>query len=142
MGFPDQYETKIGELGVRLSGGEKQRVSIARTFLKRGCASQNAPILALDEATSSLDTGTEKDSQNALQKLLDGKTSISIAHRLSTIASADCILVLKDGRIVESRSHESLLTQNGEFAAMWAKQVTKANDGLTISGSAIRETEA
>ncbi|KAG8890731.1 hypothetical protein FRB98_006235 [Tulasnella sp. 332] len=117
--FPDGYETRVGERGVRLSGGEKQRVSIARTFLK------NPPILALDEATSALDTATEKEIQKALQNLLSGRTSLSIAHRLSTISSADIILVLKDGRVVESGSHEDLLARKGEFSAMWAKQVTK-----------------
>ncbi|KAG8999940.1 hypothetical protein FRB94_005732 [Tulasnella sp. JGI-2019a] len=138
LGFPDRYETKVGELGVRLSGGEKQRVSIARTFLK------NAPILALDEATSSLDTSTEKDIQKALQTLLHGKTSISIAHRLSTIASADCILVLKEGRIVESGSHEALLAQHGQFAAMWAKQITKDSDTPTSDskGQSVSELTA
>ncbi|KAG8999942.1 hypothetical protein FRB94_005734 [Tulasnella sp. JGI-2019a] len=138
LGFPDRYETKVGELGVRLSGGEKQRVSLARTFLK------NAPILALDEATSSLDTSTEKDIQRALQALLHGKTSISIAHRLSTIASADCILVLKEGRIVESGSHEALLAQRGEFATMWAKQITKDSEVPTSDskGQAVMELTA
>ncbi|KAG8907443.1 hypothetical protein FRB99_004238 [Tulasnella sp. 403] len=117
LSFPEGYETKVGERGVRLSGGEKQRVSIARTFLK------NSPILALDEATSALDTATEKDIQKALQNLLHGRTSISIAHRLSTIATADIILVLKNGQIIESGSHRELLARNGVFASMWAKQV-------------------
>ncbi|KAL5524042.1 hypothetical protein ACEPAG_8215 [Sanghuangporus baumii] len=115
--FPDGYDTKVGERGVRLSGGEKQRVAIARTLLK------NPPILLLDEATSALDTSTEKDIQNALQNLVRGRSSLSIAHRLSTIASADLILVLKDGQIVEQGTHRELLEMGGIFAAMWADQI-------------------
>ncbi|KAL5528172.1 HMT1 [Sanghuangporus sanghuang] len=115
--FPDGYDTKVGERGVRLSGGEKQRVAIARTLLK------NPPILLLDEATSALDTSTEKDIQNALQNLVRGRSSLSIAHRLSTIASADVILVLKDGQIVEQGTHRELLEMGGIFAAMWADQI-------------------
>ncbi|KAJ6558561.1 mitochondrial half-size ABC transporter [Mycena vulgaris] len=117
--FPDGYETKVGERGVRLSGGEKQRVAIARTLLK------NPPILLLDEATSALDTSTEKDIQKALQNLVQGRSSLSIAHRLSTIASADLILVLKDGQIVEQGTHTELLAiDNGVFASMWADQIS------------------
>ncbi|KAL5484932.1 HMT1 [Sanghuangporus weigelae] len=115
--FPDGYDTKVGERGVRLSGGEKQRVAIARTLLK------NPPILLLDEATSALDTSTEKDIQNALQNLVRGRSSLSIAHRLSTIASADLILVLKDGQIVEQGTHRELLEMGGIFATMWADQI-------------------
>ncbi|KAI5123873.1 hypothetical protein M0805_005690 [Coniferiporia weirii] len=117
MSFPDGYDTKVGERGVRLSGGEKQRVAIARTLLK------NPPILLLDEATSALDTSTEKDIQKALQNLVQGRSSLSIAHRLSTIASADVILVLKDGQIVEQGNHRELLEKDGVFAAMWADQI-------------------
>ncbi|KAF7321485.1 ABC transporter protein [Mycena kentingensis (nom. inval.)] len=120
--FPDGYKTRVGERGVRLSGGEKQRVAIARTLLK------NPPILLLDEATSALDTTTEKDIQKALQNLMQGRSSLSIAHRLSTIASADIILVLKDGQIVERGSHSELLAQDGIFAAMWADQVSTSGD--------------
>jgi ATP-binding cassette subfamily B (MDR/TAP) protein 6 len=83
MSFPDGYDTKVGERGVRLSGGEKQRVAIARTLLK------NPPVLLLDEATSALDTSTEKDIQNAFENLVQGRSSLSIAHRLSTIANSD-----------------------------------------------------
>ncbi|KAJ7497117.1 mitochondrial half-size ABC transporter [Mycena latifolia] len=118
--FPDGYETKVGERGVRLSGGEKQRVAIARTLLK------NPPILLLDEATSALDTSTEKDIQKALQNLVQGRSSLSIAHRLSTIASADLILVLKDGQIVEQGTHTELLALDGAFASMWADQISTA----------------
>ncbi|KJA27744.1 hypothetical protein HYPSUDRAFT_130746 [Hypholoma sublateritium FD-334 SS-4] len=120
MGFPDGYNTKVGERGVRLSGGEKQRVSIARTLLK------NPPILLLDEATSALDTSTEKDIQKALQNLVQGRSSLSIAHRLSTIASADIILVLKDGQIYEQGSFRELVELNGLFASMWANQVSSS----------------
>jgi ATP-binding cassette subfamily B (MDR/TAP) protein 6 len=122
MGFPDGYETKVGERGVRLSGGEKQRVAIARTLLK------NPPILLLDEATSALDTSTEKDIQKALQNLQKGRSSLSIAHRLSTIASADVILVLKDGQIVEQGNHQELLARGGVFATMWADQISATGD--------------
>uniref|UniRef100_A0A0W0EYS8 Putative mitochondrial half-size ABC transporter n=1 Tax=Moniliophthora roreri TaxID=221103 RepID=A0A0W0EYS8_MONRR len=122
MSFPDGYETVVGERGVRLSGGEKQRVSIARTLLK------NPPILLLDEATSALDTSTEKDIQKALQNLMMGRSSLSIAHRLSTIANADIILVLKDGQIVEQGNHKELLAQDGLFASMWADQVSATED--------------
>lgn len=125
MGFPDGYDTKVGERGVRLSGGEKQRVAIARTLLK------DPPILLLDEATSALDTSTEKDIQKALQNLVKGRSSVSIAHRLSTIASSDIILVLKDGQIVEKGSFRELIhIEDGIFASMWADQVTSSDDPL------------
>ncbi|KZT26798.1 hypothetical protein NEOLEDRAFT_1131838 [Neolentinus lepideus HHB14362 ss-1] len=129
MSFPDGYETKVGERGVRLSGGEKQRVAIARTLLK------NPPILLLDEATSALDTSTEKDIQKALQNLVQGRSSLSIAHRLSTIASADIILVLKDGEIAEYGSHGELLARGGLFASMWADQVSGTEDNVTIGST-------
>ncbi|KAI0058695.1 hypothetical protein BV25DRAFT_1901938 [Artomyces pyxidatus] len=125
--FPEGYETKVGERGIRLSGGEKQRVAIARTLLK------NPPILLLDEATSALDTSTERDIQKALQNLVQGRSSLSIAHRLSTIASADLILVLKDGQIVEQGTHKQLLEQNGIFATMWADQITAAEEHIDVS---------
>jgi len=127
MSFPDKYETKVGERGIRLSGGEKQRVAIARTLLK------NPPILLLDEATSALDTSTERDIQKALQNLVRGRSSLSIAHRLSTIASADLILVLKDGQIIEQGNHKQLLKLNGVFAGMWADQISAAG-GLPVDG--------
>ncbi|RDB25444.1 Heavy metal tolerance protein [Hypsizygus marmoreus] len=127
MSFPDGYDTKVGERGVRLSGGEKQRVAIARTLLK------NPPILLLDEATSALDTSTEKDIQKALQNLVQGRSSLSIAHRLSTIASADLILVLKDGQIVEQGSHKELLARDGFFASMWADQVSASDEPVSVA---------
>ncbi|KZO92619.1 P-loop containing nucleoside triphosphate hydrolase protein [Calocera viscosa TUFC12733] len=117
MSFPDQYQTKVGERGVKLSGGEKQRVAIARTLLK------DPPILLLDEATSALDTATERDIQKALNNLVKGRSSLTIAHRLSTIANADIILVLKDGQIIERGSHRELLKMNGAFAQMWAEHI-------------------
>jgi len=127
--FPDGYDTKVGERGVRLSGGEKQRVAIARTLLK------NPPILLLDEATSALDTATEKDIQKALANLQKGRSSLSIAHRLSTIASADIILVLKDGQIIEQGSHRELLKANGVFASMWAEQISASEDPVFAASS-------
>ncbi|EGN99562.1 hypothetical protein SERLA73DRAFT_88045 [Serpula lacrymans var. lacrymans S7.3] len=127
LSFPDGYDTKVGERGVRLSGGEKQRVAIARTLLK------NPPILLLDEATSALDTSTEKDIQKALQNLQRGRSSLSIAHRLSTIASADIILVLKDGQIAEQGSHKELLALDGIFASMWADQISSSEDPVFIT---------
>ncbi|RPD63723.1 hypothetical protein L227DRAFT_542647 [Lentinus tigrinus ALCF2SS1-6] len=131
LSFPDGYDTKVGERGIRLSGGEKQRVAIARTLLK------DPPILLLDEATSALDTSTEKDIQKALQNLVQGRSSLSIAHRLSTIATADLILVLKDGRIVEQGTHAELLAQGGVFAEMWADQVSSTDEASAHRKSAV-----
>jgi ATP-binding cassette subfamily B protein len=114
--LPEGYETKVGERGLKLSGGEKQRVGIARTLLK------NPPILLLDEATSALDTQTERDIQDSLRAMGQGRTVITIAHRLSTIADADEIVVLDTGRVVERGTHEALLAAQGRYAAMWARQ--------------------
>ncbi|KAF8520373.1 hypothetical protein BU17DRAFT_46726 [Hysterangium stoloniferum] len=133
LSFPDGYATKVGERGIRLSGGEKQRVAIARTLLK------DPPILLLDEATSALDTSTEKDIQKALQNLVKGRSSLSIAHRLSTIANADVILVLKEGQIVESGSFRELTSQNGVFAAMWADQVSAEEDAPERASTVLKE---
>ena len=114
--LPDGYKTTVGERGLKLSGGEKQRVGIARTLLK------NPPILLLDEATSSLDTETENDIQENLYAMLNERTVISIAHRLSTIANNDLIVVLEHGEIVESGSHKELLAMKGRYSKMWSNQ--------------------
>ncbi len=116
ISLPDGYNTSVGERGLKLSGGEKQRVGIARTLLK------NPPILLLDEATSALDTQTERDIQESLKMMGEGRTVITIAHRLSTIADADQIVVLEAGRVVERGTHDELLALNGRYSAMWARQ--------------------
>ena len=114
--LPDGYDTRVGERGLKLSGGEKQRVAIARVILK-------APkILIFDEATSALDTHTEQAIQESLSRLAQGHTSLVIAHRLSTVTDADEILVLEHGRVVERGTHEGLLARRGAYAAMWARQ--------------------
>ncbi|PLN86241.1 putative vacuolar ABC heavy metal transporter [Aspergillus taichungensis] len=117
MSFPDGYNTKVGERGLRLSGGEKQRVAIARTIIK------NPRIILLDEATAALDTETEEHIQRALSTLSRGRTMLVIAHRLSTITTADQILVLHEGRVVESGTHDQLLAMKGRYASMWRKQI-------------------
>ena len=113
---PKGYETEVGERGLKLSGGEKQRVAIARTILKA------PPILLLDEATSALDSHTEKEIQDALERVSKGRTTLVIAHRLSTIVSADEIIVLDQGEIVERGTHFALLDANGLYASMWNRQ--------------------
>src|SRR5271170_3738980 len=113
---PRGYETEVGERGLKLSGGEKQRVAIARTILK------GPPILLLDEATSALDSHTERDIQDELDRVARGRTTLVIAHRLSTIIGADMILVLDDGVIVERGTHQDLLAHDGLYASMWNRQ--------------------
>ncbi|MDV4166738.1 ABC transporter ATP-binding protein/permease [Rhodovulum sp. FJ3] len=114
--LPDGYETTVGERGLKLSGGEKQRVGIARTLLK------NPPILLLDEATSALDSETEASIQTELQAMGQGRTVVSIAHRLSTIVDADEIIVLQDGQVAEHGTHADLLRRGGRYAALWQRQ--------------------
>ncbi len=127
--LPEGYDTKVGERGLKLSGGEKQRVGIARTILK------NPPILLLDEATSALDSQTEADIQESLREMGQGRTVITIAHRLSTIADSDRIVVLEAGRIVEEGTHEALLARGGRYAAMWARQSTDEDDGSAATAA-------
>ncbi|CAN5161119.1 ABC transporter ATP-binding protein [soil metagenome] len=115
-GLPDKYETLVGERGVKLSGGQRQRIAIARAMLK------DAPIIMLDEATSALDSESEILIQDALWKLMEGRTAIVIAHRLSTIQKMDRIIVMDDGAIAEEGSHAELLKQNGTYAKLWAHQ--------------------
>ncbi len=127
------YDTIIGEQGVRLSGGQRQRLCIARALLK------NAPLLILDEATSSLDSEAELEVQKALENLMAGRTTLVIAHRLSTIQNADRIVVLADGRIVEEGKHEELLKVNGEYRRLYELQFAHL-DGADQSGEALRST--
>jgi len=124
--LPDGFDSMVGERGLKLSGGEKQRVAIARTILKA------PPILVLDEATSALDTHTEQEIQAALDLVSKERTTLTIAHRLSTIIDADEIIVLKSGEIVERGSHRELLEAGGLYAEMWAMQreATEAEEAL------------
>ncbi len=136
--LPDQYETYVGERGVKLSGGERQRVAIARAILK------NAPILVLDEATSSLDSESESLIQDALRVLMEGKTVIVIAHRLSTIMKMDRIVVIDNGKVVASGSHEELLKQEGLYEKLWSIQAGGflASDSTLEKEEGIEEDEA
>ena len=129
---PKGYETEVGERGLKLSGGEKQRVAIARTILKA------PPILVLDEATSALDSHTEKEIQDALERVSKGRTTLVIAHRLSTIVGADEIIVLDQGEIVERGTHFALLDANGLYASMWNRQreAEEAREKLALAGEA------
>ena len=120
--LPDGYDTRVGERGLKLSGGEKQRVAIARTILK------DPRILILDEATSALDTRTEQEIQSALRAVARDRTTLVIAHRLSTVVDADEIIVLQDGRVAERGRHARLLAQGGLYARMWALQVLERED--------------
>ncbi len=117
--LPDGYDTQVGERGLKLSGGEKQRVAIARTLLK------NPPILLFDEATSALDSRTEADIQQTLAQIEQGHTTLVIAHRLSTITHADNIIVLSDGKVAEEGTHSALLSKGGLYAELWARQAAQ-----------------
>lgn len=123
MALPDGYQSTVGERGLKLSGGEKQRVAIARTILK------DPAILLFDEATSALDTHTEREIQANLRQISEGRTTLVIAHRLSTVIDADEILVLEQGRIVERGRHTELLARGGSYAALWARQQESAQGG-------------
>lgn len=116
MSLPDGYETLVGERGIKLSGGQRQRIAIARAILK------DAPILVLDEATSALDSESEALIQDALEKLMKGRTSIVVAHRLSTIASMDNIVVLEGGKIIEQGTHHQLIKKGGAYDKLWSRQ--------------------
>jgi ATP-binding cassette subfamily B protein len=124
--LPDGYDTEVGERGLKLSGGEKQRVAIARTILKA------PPILILDEATSALDTRTEQGIKSALDKIAKDRTTVVIAHRLSTVTDADEIIVLDNGEIKERGTHASLLNQDGLYATMWARQQALSDAELRL----------
>ncbi len=126
--LPDGYETTVGERGLKLSGGEKQRVGIARTLLK------NPPILLLDEATSALDTETERDIQDSLRAMSTGRSVITIAHRLSTIVDADKIVVLENGHLVEQGTHDELLELGARYSSMWHRQLADEDeDGVQVA---------
>lgn len=125
--LPKGFDTEVGERGLKLSGGEKQRVAIARTLVK------NPPILLLDEATSALDTRTEQEILATLHRVSSGRTSLSIAHRLSTIADADQILVLNDGVLAESGTHAQLLRRDGLYAEMWARQASEVEESAAAA---------
>jgi ATP-binding cassette subfamily B protein len=126
MGLPEKYDTVVGERGYRLSGGERQRIAIARVILK------DPRILVLDEATSSLDSLSEALIQEALQRVMQGRTSLVIAHRLSTILAADKILVLDKGQLVEKGTHQELLAQGGLYATLYETQFRPVEDRVIV----------
>jgi ATP-binding cassette subfamily B protein len=127
MAQPDGYQTMVGERGLKLSGGEKQRVSIARTLLKK-------PLIFLfDEATSALDSQTEKAIQESLREVSAERTTLTIAHRLSTVVDADEILVLEAGKIVEQGNHQSLLSKAGVYHTLWKRQLETRSENLNLA---------
>jgi ATP-binding cassette subfamily B protein len=143
MEMPDGYDTVVGERGYRMSGGEKQRLAIARTILK------DPRILILDEATSSLDTTSERLVQEALRPLMEGRTTLAIAHRLSTILAADVIFVIDRGRVVERGTHAELLATGGLYARLYQQQFqggeveAECEDGVVLSsGRVVREPKS
>jgi ATP-binding cassette subfamily B protein len=123
MRLPQGYATRVGERGLKLSGGEKQRVAIARTLLK------DPPVLVLDEATSALDSRTETEIQAVLRNISRKRTTLVVAHRLSTVVDADEIIVLDQGRVVERGRHADLVRADGLYAAMWARQASERSEG-------------
>ena len=135
MGLPDGYKTRVGERGLKLSGGEKQRVAIARVILKR------PRILMFDEATSALDSKTEREIQASLEQVSRGITTLVIAHRLSTVVGADSILVLDQGRVAERGTHRELLEKDGHYAAMWRRQI-EAQAAEAVVAEAAKEEAA
>jgi ATP-binding cassette subfamily B protein len=130
MGLPKGYDTEVGERGLKLSGGEKQRVAIARTLLK------NPPILIFDEATSALDSANERAIQAEIRAASKGKTSLVIAHRLSTIVDADQIVVMEAGRVIEAGTHQQLLERQQRYAQMWALQQQAEQNAQQTEASA------
>ncbi len=133
--LPKGLETNVGERGVKLSGGEKQRLSIARALLK------NAPILLLDEATASVDSETERQIQDALDRLMENRTAIVIAHRLSTIQNADCIYVLEKGRVIEQGTHAKLLEEGGKYAELCRKSFLAPESGKPVLAPSREDSE-
>ncbi len=123
--LPDGYATTVGERGVKLSGGQRQRVAIARALLR------DARLLLLDEATSSLDSESEALVQEALERLMDGRTTFIIAHRLSTVETADCLFVLDDGRIVQRGTHDELMREGGLYRRLASYQFREPSDEQT-----------